>query len=242
MDEAEYYYEPVTQINSEIRMGLSDTYQCSVSRRRVKHTMRVMGPRINDGGRRSFGRDCRAGAGESARAGRDLARRGCGDAAQEGLPAPNPPRQCRLCLPPRRAHQGLPRAAWVRPGVVLSTSLVHVLIGAADAYAAFSPTAPSLEGLPLRGAPLTRRRRQCVEEGWWRRRTGRRASGPDGSAGRGGPDGSALVWARRVVDGAGRDQLHCLKGRATGSITLHEEGVINPSVSSFHMNPSVSVD
>ena len=52
MDKAEYYYEPITQINSEIRMGLSDTYQCSVRRPRVGQTTRVKGPQIDDEGRR----------------------------------------------------------------------------------------------------------------------------------------------------------------------------------------------
>ena len=177
MDEAEYYYEPVTQINSEIRMGLSDTYQCSVWRRRVGRTTRMKGPQIDDEGRRWFGLDCGAGAGESARVGRHLPRRGCGDAAEDGLPAPNPPRQCRLCLPPRRAHQGLPRAAWVRPGVVLSTSLVHVLISATDAYAALaycavpggtSPSGGSSASAAAKGAVAggerhgRRRRRSCT--------------------------------------------------------------------------------
>ena len=52
MDEAEYYYEPVTQINSEIRMALSDTYLFSVSRQRVERITGVNGARIDDEGRR----------------------------------------------------------------------------------------------------------------------------------------------------------------------------------------------
>ena len=132
MEKAEYYYKIVwrcrTHTSATCRGGMSST----------PRAWSMKGPQIDDEGRRWFGLDCGAGAGESARVGEHLPRRGCGDAAEDGLPAPNPPRQCRLCLPPRRAHQGLPRAAWVRPGVVLSTSLVHVLISATDAYAALA--------------------------------------------------------------------------------------------------------
>ena len=64
-----------------------------------------------------------------------------------------------------------------------------------------------------------------MEEGWRRRRTGRHAGGPDGSAGRGGPDGLALLWAWRVVDGAGRGRTGQRVDGAAGEWAWRSGGV-----------------